>query len=64
MPRRKSPYPDKPYVPSEEARRRFAALMDREKAKEMKLIDKWEPKGGWQLWRWDTLEDVNFENTL
>lgn len=64
MPRRKSPYTDKPYTPSEDARRRIAALMEPEKAKELKLIDKWMPKGGWQLWRWDTLEDVSFNNTL
>lgn len=61
MPRRKPKYPDKPYVPSEDARRRIAALMEPEKAKQLGLKDKWEPKGGWQLWRWDTLEDVFFE---
>jgi hypothetical protein len=61
MPRRKPKYPDKPYVPSEDARRRIAVLMEPEKAKEMKLIDKWAPKGGWQLWRWDDLTDVLFD---
>lgn len=64
MPCRKPSYPDKPYTPSEDARRRITALMDREKAKELKLIDKWEPKGGWQLWRWDDLTDVCFDNSL
>jgi len=55
MPRRKSPYPDKPYIVSEDARRRFQALME---PKNVKEEIKWIPKGGWQLWRWDTLEDV------
>ena len=58
---RRKPYPNPPYTPSEDARRRIAALMDRDKAKELKLIDKWEPKGGWQLWHWVTLEDILFE---
>jgi len=58
---RRKPYRDMPYTPSEDARRRIAALMDREKAKELKLIDKWEPKDGWQLWHWQTLEDVKFD---
>jgi hypothetical protein len=61
MLRRKPKYPDRPYTPSEDARRRIASLMDRDKAKELKLIDKWEPKRGWQLWRWDTLEDILFD---
>lgn len=60
MPRRKSKYPDKPYIPSDDARRRLAALMEPKKAKEVKN-GKWEPRGGWQLWHWVTLEDVNFE---
>lgn len=64
MPRRKSPYPDKPYYPSEDARRRIAALMEPKEREKVKSIDKWVPKGGWQLWRWDDLTDVCFENTL
>ena len=55
MPRRKSPYPDKPYIPSEDARSRFEALMEPKKKKDE---DKWVPRGGWQLWRWDNLEDA------
>ncbi len=58
---RRRPYPNPTYTPSEDTRRRIAALMEPEKAKELKLVDKWVPLGGWQLWRWDTLEDVNFE---
>jgi hypothetical protein len=58
MARRKSPYADKPYTPSEDARRRLVALME---PKKQKVYDKWVPKGGWQLWRWDTLEDVTFD---
>lgn len=61
MARRKSPYPDKPYQVSEDARRRIVALMEPEQREKAKLTDKWVPKGGWQLWRWDTLEDVNFD---
>lgn len=61
MPRRKLPYHDKPYVPSEAARERIAALMEPKDRKKLKVEDKWVPRGGWQLWRWDTLEDVNFD---
>lgn len=61
MPRRKPKYHDKPYIPSEEARRRIAALMEPKEREKVKLVDKWEPKGGWQLWRWDTLEDILFD---
>jgi hypothetical protein len=35
--------------------------MEPDKREKAKLKDKWEPRGGWQLWRWDTLEDVLFE---
>lgn len=49
MARRKSPYPDKPYVPSEDARRRIAALMEPKERVKAKLTDKWVPRGGWQL---------------
>lgn len=61
MPRRKSPYPDKPYHVSDDARRRFEALMEPTVREKVKALDKWVPHGGWQLWRWDTLEDVNFD---
>lgn len=61
MPRRKSPYQDRPYVPSEAARERIAALMDPKEREKVKVKDKWVPCGGWQLWRWDTFEDVNFD---
>jgi hypothetical protein len=61
MAHRKSPYPDKPYAVSEDARRRLEALMAPEVREKVKVQDKWVPKGGWQLWRWDTLEDVNFD---
>jgi hypothetical protein len=61
MPRRKSPYPDKPYVPTDDARRRLAALMEPEVRDKLKLQEKWVPRGGWQLWNWQTLEDVKFD---
>jgi hypothetical protein len=61
MARRKSPYPNKPYVPSKEARNRLAALMEPERREKVYERDKWQPKDGWQLWRWDTLEDVKFD---
>jgi hypothetical protein len=61
MARRKPKYPDKPYAVSEDARRRLEALMSPEVREKVKVLDKWEPKGGWQLWHWVTLEDVNFE---
>lgn len=60
MARRKPTYPDKPYTPTDDARRRIAALMEPVKAKEI-IKDKWTPRGGWQLWRWDNLEDVKFD---
>jgi len=58
MPRRKSKYPDKPYTVSEDARRRFAALMALRRREKVKVIDNWIPRGGWQLWRWNNQEDV------
>lgn len=64
MPRRKPKYPDKPYTPSDDARRHITALMEPKEREKLKLKDKWVPRGGWQLWRWDDLTDVTFENTL
>jgi hypothetical protein len=61
MLKRKPRYPDKPYTPSEDARRRIEALMEPTEREKVQVKDKWAPKGGWQLWRWDTLEDVNFD---
>lgn len=61
MARRKLPYRDKPYQPSEDARIRIAALMEPGEREKVKLADKWVPKGGWQLWNWQTLEDVKFD---
>jgi hypothetical protein len=62
MARRKPKYPNPTYVPSDDARRRIAVLMEpkqREKLK-LRIQEDWQPRGGWQLWRWDTLEDVQF----
>ena len=56
---RKPKYPDKPYTPSEEARRRIAALMEPKEREKVSVEDKWVPRGGWQLWRWDDLTDIN-----
>lgn len=61
MARRRQKYNDKPYTVSDDARRRIAALMEPQQAKKVVQGDKWVPRGGWQLWRWDTLEDVNFD---
>lgn len=61
MARRKPKYPDGPYTPSEDARRRIAALMEPKEREKAKLTDKWVPKGGWQLWRCDDLTDILFE---
>jgi hypothetical protein len=61
MARRRSKYPDKPYQVSEDARRRIVALMEPDQREKANLVDKWVPKGGWQLWRWDDLTDVNFD---
>lgn len=61
MAKRKPPYPDKPYVPSKEARHRFAELMEPERREKLYERDKWQPKSGWQLWHWVTLKDVKFD---
>jgi hypothetical protein len=61
MARRKPSYPVTPYVPSEDARRRLEALMAPEVREKVKVQEKWVPRGGWQLWRWDTFEDVNVD---
>jgi hypothetical protein len=61
MARRRDKYPDKPYVPSDEARRRLEALMEPQTREKVKVQEKWVPKGGWQLWHWITLEDVYFD---
>lgn len=61
MPRRKSPYPDKPHVMRPEIRARFKALMAPDKRNKEEV--KWVPQGGWQLWRWDSLEDVSQDLT-
>lgn len=57
MPRRKPRYPDKPHAMSESIAEKFRSFMEPKKAKDSKTP--WaEPKGGWQLWRWDNLEDA------
>lgn len=61
MARRRVKYTDRPYVVSDDARRRIEALMEPTMREKVKVQDKWVPQGGWQLWRWDTLEDVNFD---
>lgn len=53
MPRRKRCFPDKPHTMSEDLRKKFHALIDKGKEKPSRL-----PEPKWQLWRWDTLEDV------
>lgn len=63
MPRRKSPYPDKPYTPSDDARRRIATLMpekDREKVLPPEPKSQ-VPRPRGELWRWDDLTDVDFD---
>jgi hypothetical protein len=58
MPKRKVKYEDKPHVMRPELRKRFEALM----APEYEEPDKSQPAHWkhphWELWRWDTLEDV------
>lgn len=46
MPRRKSPFPEKPWKP------------DPEKWKKYLRLPELQPVKGWQLWRLDNLEDV------
>jgi hypothetical protein len=55
MPRRKPKYTNRPYVISEDAKRRFAVLMKKDEPEDRPPI-----KGAkkWELWRWDTLEDA------
>lgn len=61
MARRKPKYPIRPHRMRPEIRDRFLALMapvvrEREE-KRIGLL----PAPRWQLWRWDTLEDVRFD---
>lgn len=42
-----------------EIRRRFQELIDNGKKKQSPSKPTRSPKPQWQLWRWDTLEDVD-----
>lgn len=53
MPKRKSRFPDKPHIMAEDIRKKFQALIDKGKEKPSRL-----PVPKWQLWNWQTLEDV------
>lgn len=53
MPRRKPKYPEKPWHPDAA---RWKGYMEKGAVKH-RLPD--QPKGGWQLFRLDTLEDVD-----
>jgi len=59
MPRRKSPFPEKPWRPDpakwEKLFERQSEDKDRDLLKRETPI---EPVKGWQLWDWNTLEDV------
>jgi len=60
MPRRKPRYYEKPHVMDPEIRRRFQEFIDQGKKKPSPSKPKLPiPKPRWQLWRWDTLEDVD-----
>jgi hypothetical protein len=54
MARRRPSYPEKPWKPDIS---KWVKLLDKDKEREeIKSPDK--PVKDWQLWRWDTLEDV------
>lgn len=55
MSKRKPKYQDRPHVMKPEIQRRFEALMQpkQEPGKKSHV-----PIKKWELWRWDTLEDV------
>jgi len=55
MPKRKSRYPEKPWAPDPA---RWQKLVGQVKQDGSKMSPPTEPKGGWQLWRLDTLEDA------
>jgi len=52
MPRRRQSYPEKPWKPDPA---KWAKLLQKEEGGKIRSP---KPKDGWQLWRWDTLEDV------
>jgi len=55
MPKRKPSYPEKPWTPNPD---RWRKLIDSKKSHSSKLrSENPQPKGGWQLWDWKTLED-------
>jgi len=57
MPRRKIRYPEKPWIRDPEVVRRFQELIDKGKPP-VKCRSPDKPVQGWQLWHWDTLQDV------
>jgi hypothetical protein len=58
MARRQQKYPDKPWIIPPERRRRWEELIDKGRGLVKRPSPDPEPKGGWQLWDWNTLKDV------
>jgi len=56
MPKRKLRYPETPWQPDP---KKWAKLLEKQlSGKPEQLAVPNEPVKGWELWRWDTLEDV------
>lgn len=55
MPKRKDPYPDRPWKPDPT---KWEKLLEPKKEDVAKRDTPTEPKGGWMLFNWQTLEDV------
>jgi len=55
MPRRKSPFHEKPWQPDPAKWKKLLEDIDRDVAKRDTPT---EPTNGWRLWDWNTLEDV------
>ena len=59
MPKRKSPYPEKPWHPDPAKWQRHLEDRREDKTKDLaKCEAPTQPVKGWQLWNWNTLEDV------
>lgn len=56
MARRKVSYPEKPWIRDPAILKRWQALLD--KGKDPAKLRTPQPKDGWLLYRWDTLEDA------
>lgn len=61
MPRRQIRYVEKPWKRDPAILKRWQALLDKGKGVVKRDAREPKPKDGWQLWDWNNLTDVNFD---